>query len=38
MSNPTTRIHNIETGEVIEREMTDAEYASFLESKESAAE
>jgi hypothetical protein len=30
MSNPIIRIHNIETDEVIDREMTDAEYAEFL--------
>jgi hypothetical protein len=30
MSNPIIRIHNIETNEVIDREMTDAEYAEFL--------
>jgi hypothetical protein len=27
MTNPTIRIHNIETNEVIDREMTDAEFA-----------
>lgn len=30
MSNPTIRIHNIETDEVIDREMTDAEYADHI--------
>ena len=30
MSNPTIKIHNTETGEVIEREMTDNEYAEHL--------
>jgi hypothetical protein len=27
MSNPMMRIHNMETNEVVDREMTDAEYA-----------
>lgn len=27
-------IHNVETGEIIEREMTDDEIAEFLESQE----
>lgn len=26
MTNPMIRIHNVETGEVIDREMTDEEY------------
>jgi hypothetical protein len=26
---PTIRIHNVETGEVLDREMTDAEFAQF---------
>ena len=30
MSNPMIRIHNIEIDEVIDREMTDEEYAEFL--------
>ena len=30
MSNPMIRIHNSETDEVIDREMTDAEYAEHL--------
>jgi hypothetical protein len=29
MTNPTIRIHNIETNEVIDREMTDAEFAEY---------
>ena len=40
MTNPTIKIHNIETGEVIEREMTDLEIeqleanaAVYLEQK-----
>ena len=30
MPNPIIRIHNTETNEVIDREMTDAEYAEFI--------
>jgi hypothetical protein len=30
--NPTIKIHNTETDEVIEREMTDAEYANYQET------
>jgi hypothetical protein len=30
MSNPMIRIHNVETGEIIDREMTDSEYAEYL--------
>lgn len=33
MSNPTIRIHNIETNEVIDREMTDAEFAQYKTDK-----
>jgi cell division protein FtsL len=33
MSNPTIRIHNTETDEVTNREMTDAEYTAWLERK-----
>jgi hypothetical protein len=29
MTNPTIRIHNTETDEVIDREMTDAEFADY---------
>jgi hypothetical protein len=29
MAKPTIRIHDIETNEVIDREMTDAEFAQF---------
>ena len=29
MSNPTIRIHNAQTDEVIDREMTDAEFAQY---------
>jgi hypothetical protein len=35
MTNPTTTIHNTETDEVIEREMTDAEFAQY-EANEAA--
>lgn len=34
MTKPFIRIHNIETDEVIDREMTDDEYANFLAIKE----
>ena len=34
MSNPIIVEHNSETNEVIEREMTDAEYAAHLKSFE----
>ena len=33
MSNPIIRIHNTETDEVTNREMTDAEYTAWLERK-----
>ena len=29
MSRPMVRIHNVETDEIIDREMTDAEFAAF---------
>lgn len=29
MTKPIIRIHNAETGEVVDREMTDAEFATF---------
>jgi hypothetical protein len=32
MTNPMTRIHNVETGEIIDREMTEDEYATHLNS------
>jgi len=32
MTNPMTRIHNTETGEIIDREMTNDEYATYLDS------
>jgi hypothetical protein len=33
MTKPTVRIHNMETDEVIEREMTDDEFAQFEADK-----
>jgi hypothetical protein len=32
MTNPMIRIHNTETNEIIDREMTDLEYDFYLES------
>ena len=29
MSKPIIKIHNVETGEIIEREMNDAEFAQY---------
>jgi len=29
MSNPLIRIHNMATGEIVDREMTDAEHAEY---------
>ena len=37
MTNPIMRIHDIETGEVIDREMTDAEYQIFITPPERPA-
>lgn len=34
MTKPIIRIHNTETDEVIDREMTDDEYAVYLEEQE----
>ena len=34
MTKPTIRIHNTETDEVIDREMTDEEYAAFQAEQE----
>ncbi len=34
MINPIIRIHNVETDEVIDREMTNAEYEVYLADKE----
>ena len=33
MSNPTIRIHNIETDEIIDREMTQSELAEYEKQK-----
>ena len=30
MANPTIRIHNAQTDEIIDREMNDTEYAEYL--------
>ena len=35
MTNPTIRIHNTETDEIIDREMTDDEFAQY-EAKQAA--
>ena len=37
MTNPTIRIHNAQTDEVIDREMTDAEFAEFEARQAEAA-
>jgi hypothetical protein len=37
MTKPIVRIHNTETDEVIDREMTDAEYKIYLEEQKIAA-
>jgi hypothetical protein len=37
MPKPTVRIHNTETNEVIDREMTDSEYKIYLNEQEIAA-
>jgi len=37
MSKPMIRIHNTETNEVIDREMTDEEYAEAIEFSEQTA-
>jgi hypothetical protein len=38
MTNPIIREHNLDTNEVIDREMTDSEYAEFLKSFEPTPE
>jgi hypothetical protein len=38
MTKPFTRIHNTATGEIIDREMTDEEYALFKTDVEANAE
>jgi hypothetical protein len=37
MTKPIIRIHNVETDEVIDREMTDAEFAQYEESQTAQA-
>ena len=37
MTKPTIRIHNIETNEVIDREMNDAEFAQYEADKTAQA-
>jgi hypothetical protein len=37
MTKPIVRIHNTETDEVLDREMTDAEYKIYLAEQELAA-
>ena len=32
MTNPMIRIHNVETDEIIDREMTDAEFSDYQQS------
>ena len=34
---PTVRIHNVETGEVLDREMTNAEFAQFQKDQKTQA-
>ena len=34
---PTIRIHNVETGEILDREMNDAEFAQFEKDQKVAA-
>jgi phosphopantetheinyl transferase (holo-ACP synthase) len=36
MTRPITKIHNVETNEVIEREMNDAEFAQYQADQEVA--
>jgi hypothetical protein len=38
MSRPLIRIHNVETNEVIDREMNDAEFAQYEADKEAEAQ
>jgi hypothetical protein len=37
MTKPTVRIHNSETGEVIDREMTDAEFKAHQDDRAAIA-
>ena len=34
MTKPMTRLHNSDTGEIIDREMTDAEFAEYTKHNE----
>ncbi len=36
MTRPIIRIHNAETNEIVDREMTDAEYADYQEQQDLA--
>ena len=38
MSKPMIRIHNTETNEIVDREMTDAEFAEHQEVQEAKAQ
>ena len=38
MTKPMVRIHNIETDEIIDREMTNSEYAAYQADKSEAKE
>jgi len=38
MKNPMIRIHDVETNEVIDREMTDAEFAEYTKEATATAE
>jgi hypothetical protein len=33
MTNPIARFHNVETGEIIDRKLTDAEYEDLVNPK-----
>jgi hypothetical protein len=35
MTNPTIKIHNVETNEIVNREMTDEEFQVYQEAAES---
>jgi hypothetical protein len=37
MTKPTIRIHNVETDEIIDREMTDNEFTEYQEQQEALA-
>ncbi len=38
MTKPMVREHNLETNEIVDREMTDAEYAAYIAEQEAQAE